>query len=280
MAQYAHYSKPNPDWERAAKALSQPSASDAPVEMLWARGNEAVYEPRIPIGFGTGDISMKDYMLRSLSTNLHIVTVNVEYRLEPFPRPQDDSFTALKWAVTNSANISVDLHKGFLVMGESAGGQIAAVMAQRALLDPFFHDHSLTGQILQFPVLCHPGHHPERHKDRLLSMEQNKDAPLLTRKDVQGVFDFLGGDPKDPSVSPLLASRLGGLPRVFIQAAGLDPLRDEAILYRLHFNAKEVLFDRYSGMPHSFGDIVSETHAGMRFMQDTENAITWMIQSD
>jgi len=48
-------------------------------------------------------------------------------------------------------------------MGESAGGQIAAVLAQRAKDDPSFKAHPLTGQVLQIPCLCHPDHHPPQY---------------------------------------------------------------------------------------------------------------------
>jgi acetyl esterase/lipase len=94
-------------------------------------------------------------------------------------------------------------------MGQSAGGQISAVLAQRARADAFFASRPLTGQILQIPLTCFPvtgtaGDYPaqyapstsvriltmlirkrrffsSRYKHRLLSLEQNKDAPLVSK---------------------------------------------------------------------------------------------------
>lgn len=40
-----------------------------------------------------------------------------------------------------------------------------------------------------------------------------------------------GGPPDDPEVSPFLCTTLADLPPAYIQVCGLDPLRDEALVY-------------------------------------------------
>jgi acetyl esterase/lipase len=58
--------------------------------------------------------------------------------------------------------LAADIRKGFIVMGASAGAQLAAVTARRARDDLFFADHPLTGQVLQIPMTCHPDAYPDQ----------------------------------------------------------------------------------------------------------------------
>ena len=61
----------------------------------------------------------------------------------------------------NAASLNVSLSKGFLVGGDSAGGNLSAAVALKARDDPFFVGRSLTGQYLREPQLLHPLAWPE-----------------------------------------------------------------------------------------------------------------------
>ena len=90
------------------------------------------------------------------------------------------SGTHFSQVVTHAPELRVSLQKGFLIGGDSAGGNIAAASALQARDDPFFADkHKLTGQFLREAVLLHPEAVPEKYRAELRSYEENADAPLL-----------------------------------------------------------------------------------------------------
>lgn len=86
-------------------------------------------------------------------------------------------------------------------------------------------------------------------------MDQNKDAPILTRANVDFFLgsslkpllgstysldpDCLGVRPSDPEFAALLLSH-ANLPPAYIQVSGLDPLRDEGLLYATQLRESDV----------------------------------------
>ena len=64
--------------------------------------------------------------------------------------------------VENTQSLKVDLSKGFIVGGHSAGGNLSAVLALQARDDPFFAGRQITGQLLREPVTIHPDGYPDR----------------------------------------------------------------------------------------------------------------------
>ena len=63
--------------------------------------------------------------------------------------------------VENAASLHVDPSKGFLVGGDSSGGNIATVLAHLARDDPFFKDRPITGQVIREALIIHPDVYPE-----------------------------------------------------------------------------------------------------------------------
>ncbi|KAJ7463528.1 Alpha/Beta hydrolase protein [Mycena galericulata] len=240
--------------------------------MVWIHGG----------GWMNGNIEFDDYQLRAICVELQISILNVEYRLapeHPHPTGLNDCYSALKWAAYWASFFSADLQKGFLVCGLSAGGNLAAILAHRARVDPFFKDKQLTGQLLQVPVIVHPDAAPEKYKPRLLSFEQNKDAPLFNAKDAFSCYDNLGGSPTDPEVSPLLYPSHGGLPPAFIQVCGLDPLRDEAFLYEalLRGAGVKTKIIAYPGVPHGFQYLFSSSKMATKWEEDYKEGIRFLL---
>ncbi|KAI0053263.1 hypothetical protein FA95DRAFT_1552779 [Auriscalpium vulgare] len=233
-------------------------------------------------GWIFGDVDQDDYLLRIYSTELQIVTVNVDYRTAPehtFPTPWNDSFTALRWVASNAVSISVSLDKGFIAGGWSAGGNLAATCAHRAREDYLFNDKPLTGTYLGFPVTVHIDGYPEKYKDQLLSMEQNKNSPTLTREAMRFTWDLLKAPPEDPLSSPLLYPSHAGLPPAYVQICGFDPLRDEGLLYErlLRDAGTATKLDVYPGVPHVFNVSNPGIKAATKFEADTLEGLKWLL---
>lgn len=88
--------------------------------------------------FIMGGLEMHDPVLRRLANAIPAVIVSVDYRLAPasvFPAAADDAFAALQWAATHAEEVGGDPRR-VAVMGDSAGGALAAVTAIR-FTDPW-----------------------------------------------------------------------------------------------------------------------------------------------
>jgi acetyl esterase len=205
--------------------------------LLWLHGG----------GWVIGDLDTADATARALANRSGAVVVSVDYRLAPehtAPAALDDALAALTWSVENAELLGVDASR-VAVGGDSAGGNLAAVLCQR-VRDEFGPD--IDFQLLVYPVVdCTLGHP---------SIEENAEGYFLT-KDAMVWFcgHYLGDvDPKHPSVSPLHADSLAGLPPALVITAEFDPLRDEGEAYAAALREAGVSVDaiRYAGQIHNF----------------------------
>lgn len=193
-------------------------------------------------GFVLGGIQAYDNLCRMITNASCCRVVSVDYRLAPehkFPAAVEDAFDALKWVIANVDSGSV------AVMGDSAGGNLAAVAAQLAAREGL----GLSYQVLVYPVLLQAGISP--------STIENSEAPGLTSKEMRWFGNHYFKNPADrlsTLASPLLAEDLAGLPPAMIVTAELDPLRDQGEMYddRLRGFGIPVVGVRYSGMIHGF----------------------------
>ncbi|NXF77082.1 AAAD deacetylase, partial [Sclerurus mexicanus] len=109
-------------------------------------------------GWCLGDAGMKsyDHMSRRISNELNVVMVSVNYRLAPehrFPVPFEDVYAVTKFFLQSRvlAQYGVDPER-VCVAGDSAGGNLAAAVAQQLLEDPEVKT-KLKAQILLYPAL-------------------------------------------------------------------------------------------------------------------------------
>ncbi|KAF2113935.1 Alpha/Beta hydrolase protein [Lophiotrema nucula] len=232
-------------------------------------------------GWCMGDLTDEDMNCRMFARDLGAVCVNVEYRLAPehvFPTGWNDCWDALNWAVENSEKLNAKPTRGLIVGGASAGGNLAAAMALQSRdtkLDP-----PITGQYLCVPVLLHAYHVPEGHKDIYRSRWDNVSDPVL--RTVQGVDDVV-----KPDIDSYLWDPYNhkdghkGVAKAYFQVGGLDPLRDEAVLYDRLLRDAGVLtrFELYSGFGHMFWTNWPEMDASKRFVEDTLQGMKWLLET-
>ena len=68
-----------------------------------------------------------------------------------------------RWqTVSNATSVGIDLAKGFIVGGDSAGASLTATVTHLARDDPFFEGKQPTGQILDIPCFIDPRAYPEK----------------------------------------------------------------------------------------------------------------------
>ena len=220
-------------------------------------------------GFVLGDLDTYDPVCRRLCSRSGHVVVSVHYRLapeHPFPAAVEDCHAAARWAAGNASRISGDPHR-ISVAGDSAGGNLAAVVALRSReAGP-----NLAGQVLIYPVTYQVG--PDT-----ASRKENAEGYFLTRADMAwfGKHYFASiEDAESVDASPANARDLSGLPPALIVTAEYDPLRDEGEDYAKSLEAAGVptAATRYEGMIHGFLNFYGVTE---RSDEVTTQASEWL----
>jgi acetyl esterase len=199
-------------------------------------------------GWTIGSVDQFDPITRQIANATGAVVVSVDYRLapeHPFPAPLDDCWRALVWIAKNAASFGGDGAR-LAVMGDSAGGNLAAVCA---LLARDAGGPEIALQVLVYPVV-----------DSVLdtaSYRANGKGHLLTRDDMEWFFSCYlgeGGDRTAWRISPLRAPDLHGVAPAVVITAEFDPLCDEGTAYarRLEDAGVPVAHLPYDGMVHAF----------------------------
>lgn len=199
-------------------------------------------------GWVIANIEITDTTCRSIANRAGCVVVSVNYQKAPehrFPVAVDDAFAAVEWVVENSAELGIDSAK-VGVIGDSAGGNLAAVTALR------FRDESSVR--LRCQILIYPVTDADTEKESYL---RNAEGYLLQKASMDWYFGHYlrnQDDGNDPRVSPLRAPSLAGVCPAFVVTAGLDPLCDDGRMYaeRLSASGVEVDHRHFPDAIHAF----------------------------
>jgi acetyl esterase len=202
-------------------------------------------------GFVIGDLDTHDGLCRLICRDAGVHVLSIEYRLAPehkAPAAVEDCYAAYRWALEHAAELGADPAR-VAVGGDSAGGNLAAVVAQQARADGV---QLPALQLLIYPVT---DFNADTRSKTLFA-----DGFFLTKKDMDWFrAQYLEGAPidgADPRVAPLLADDLSGLPPALLLTGGFDSLRDEGNQYAAALTAAGVPVDHrhYPSLIHGFAN--------------------------
>jgi acetyl esterase/lipase len=204
-------------------------------------------------GFVAGDLDTHDNLCRRICRDAGIHVLAVDYRLAPehrFPAAVDDAVAAFRFAHQHAAELGAMPEK-IAVGGDSAGGNLAAVVSQKAVTDG--------GSMPCAQVLIYPPIDRTRH---WASVDLFGDGFLLRGADIDWYHLQYTGSPipqPDPAQNPLCAKSFAGLPPALIATAGFDPLRDEGEAYAeaLRHAGVPVVLQRCDGLLHGFASMAA-----------------------
>jgi len=189
-------------------------------------------------GFVVGSLESHHAICAEIADHAGAELISVDYRLAPeyrWPAQTDDCFSVLKQLLAEK--------KSVVLIGDSAGGNLAAGLAVRAKAEGI---SGIVGQILIYPALG----------GALVSgsYQEMAEAPGLTTADVAYYRTILQAPEGDPVSGPLLLPSVADLPPTFITVAHYDPLRDDGRNYaaRLAQAGVEVWFREEPQMVHAW----------------------------
>lgn len=202
-------------------------------------------------GFAIGGLDTHDALCRRLSHDADVHVLSVDYRLAPehkAPAAADDAYAAYRWALEHATELGADPDR-VAVGGDSAGGNLAAVVTQSARADGI---RQPVLQLLLYPITD--------FGSTTVSKTLFADGYFLRKADMDWFHEhYLGGsgiDVADPRVSPARAADLSGLAPALVATGGFDPLRDEGRAYAQALAAAGVPVDwrEYGSLVHAFAN--------------------------
>jgi acetyl esterase len=243
----AHFDRPLP-----AGMVTEDRKEAGRIPVRWYRPAEVQTQTLLYYihggGFVVGSLDSHHAICAELAEHAAAELVSVDYRLAPehvWPAAHDDCFAVLASLLDGGRKV--------VVIGDSAGGNLAAGLALRA------RDEGLTGLVGQ--VLIYPALGGDLVSGSYADMAH---APGLTTSDVAYYRSVLKAPADDPIAHPLLERSLAGLPPAFVTVAHFDPLRDDGWHYVERL--------RRDGVEATFRDEPQMVHAWLRARHMSEGA--------
>jgi acetyl esterase len=225
------FTQPEPRPLAEVRELSAPGPAGAIALRLYRPFEAVVPAPTLVYfhggGWTIGDLDTHDVLCRELADESGCAVVAVDYRLGPehrFPAAVDDALAATRWLQGQAQALGLD-NARFAVGGDSAGGNLAAVVAIMLRDDP------AALPPLRLQLLIYPG---TDMRAVAPSHSHNGQGYLLTSDTItyfRAQYIEQEAHYEDWRASPLLHPDLAGLPAALVVTAGFDPLRDEGLQF-------------------------------------------------
>jgi acetyl esterase len=203
-------------------------------------------------GWVLGDIDQFDTLARLIAHRTGCAVVLPEYRKapeHPFPSAVEDAWQALRWVDDTMSSLAGG-RVPLVVMGDSAGGNLAAVVAQRS--------RDAGGPELALQVLVYPVTDADLETPSYLDPANQI---RMTRQTMEWFWDHYADEAvrRHPAVSPLRATDLAGLPPALVVVAEYDVLRSEVEAYAAALTAAGVptVCRLFEGQIHGFFSLVT-----------------------
>ncbi len=204
-------------------------------------------------GWVIGALDEFDTLGRQLALRTGAAVVLVDYRLAPehrFPVAVEDAWATLRW-VDEGMEQLIGARVPLVVAGDSAGGNLAAIMTQRA--------KAAAGPDIALQMLVYPVTDADVNT---ASYVDPANQLLLSRDSMIWFWDHYAPDTSTrarPELSPLQAADMSGLPPAIVVTAEHDVLRDEGEAYAQRLRAAGVPVEhrRFGGQMHGFFTMVN-----------------------
>ena len=217
-------------------------------------------------GWAVGTLDSYDTLARALANASGAIVANVDYRLapeHPFPAALDDALAAVRFLAARAGELGGDPDR-MAIAGDSAGGNLAAVVARR-LRDEL----PLRLQALVYPV-CDAGLDTPSYRDYA-------DGYGLTAASMRRYWDLYldGAEGGHPDASPLRSDDLQRVAPALVLTAEHDPLRDEGEAYAaaLAKAGVPVSVSRYAGTVHGFWRWLAVARVSRRAVAEVGGAL-------
>ncbi len=222
-------------------------------------------------GWTIGDLDSMDAAIRLVANNTDCTVVSVDYRLapeHPFPAAVDDSMAAVSWVAQRMGDFASP-GAPLMVMGDSAGGNLAAVVCLLA--------RDAGGPEIGLQILVYPATEGDVHAEALHAFV----PPFLDRDDIEWFYDqYIRPEHRaDPRFAPAEAASHAGLPPAVIVTAEYDLLTAHGRNYarQLEQAGVPVTCLHYDGAIHGFFGMAAQFDIGRRAIDDVSREIAARI---